>query len=102
MSLENVKRFYAHLAVDEAFQDQVRNAPSKEACTQIVRAAGYDFTTQELEDYTAQMIDPPDDLTDLDKAELETVLGGFMALRKPWPFPGPVPMYGVIWPPEVS
>jgi hypothetical protein len=33
MSLENVKKFYAHLAIDEAFQAQVKNAKNKEECS---------------------------------------------------------------------
>jgi predicted ribosomally synthesized peptide with nif11-like leader len=98
MSLENVKKFYAHLAIDEAFQARVNSANSKEECSQIVKAAGYDFTTQELEEYTAQLMDPSDDLSPLDKAELETVIGGFTALRKPYPWIQP--LYGVIWPPD--
>jgi predicted ribosomally synthesized peptide with nif11-like leader len=100
MSLENVKKFYAHLAIDEAFQARVTNAKSKEECSQIVKAAGYEFTTQELEEYTAQLMNPPDDLSPLDKAELEAVVGGFNALRKPWPWIQP--LYGVIWPPDVK
>lgn len=99
MSLENVKRFYAQLAIDEGFQAQVKGATSKDECSRIVKEAGYDFTTQELEEYTAQMMDSSDDLSPVNKAELEAVIGGFMALRKP--YPGMQPLYGVIWPPEI-
>jgi predicted ribosomally synthesized peptide with nif11-like leader len=99
MSLENVKLFYARLAIDEAFRTQVQSAQTKEECSQTVKDAGYDFTSQELEDYTAQMLNPPDGLTDLDEAELEAVMGGFQALTK-LPDGRNHQMYGVIWPPE--
>jgi predicted ribosomally synthesized peptide with nif11-like leader len=100
MSLENVKLFYARLAIDEAFRTQIQSSQTKEECRQTVKDAGYDFTSQELEDYTAQMLNPTDDLTDLDEAELETVLGGFRSLTE---FPGGLvqPLYGVIWPSEI-
>ncbi len=100
MSSENVKLFYARLAIDEVFRTQVQSSQTKEECSQTVKDAGYDFTSQELEDYTAQILNPSDALTDLGKAELETVLGGFSALTKP---PGGIvqPLYGVIWPPEI-
>jgi predicted ribosomally synthesized peptide with nif11-like leader len=97
MSVESVKLFYARLAIDEAFRTQVQNAQTKEECTQTVKDAGFDFTSQELEDYTAQILDLPDDLSELDKAELDSVLGGFSALAGG--FPGHMqPLYGVIWP----
>jgi predicted ribosomally synthesized peptide with nif11-like leader len=88
MSLENVRKFYTQLAIDEAFRNQVQNASSKEECRQTIRAAGYDFTTQELEDYTAQKIDSSDDLSEVNKAELEMVLGGFSAFVHPYPVLG--------------
>jgi predicted ribosomally synthesized peptide with nif11-like leader len=99
MSLENVKLFYAQLAIDEAFRTQVQSAQTKEECSQIVKDAGYDFTSQELEDYTAQMLNPLDDLTDLEEAELEAVMGGFRALTQ-LPDGRYHQMYGVVWPPE--
>jgi hypothetical protein len=45
-------------------------------------------------------MNPPDDLSPLDKAELEAIIGGFAALRRPWP--RIQPLYGVIWPPDVK
>jgi predicted ribosomally synthesized peptide with nif11-like leader len=105
MSLENVKLFYAQLAIDEAFRTQVQSSKTKEECSQTVKNAGFDFTYQELEDYTAQMLNPPDDLSELGKAELESVIGGFSALTSKFPGGGtwppswpPQQMYGVVWP----
>ncbi|MEH2092689.1 Nif11-like leader peptide family natural product precursor [Nostoc sp.] len=46
MSIENVKNFYENLANDEAFRNQIQAVNSKEECSQIVKAAGYDFTLE--------------------------------------------------------
>ena len=43
MSIQQVKAFYEKLSQDEAFRDQIRNVSSKEECSRIVKAAGYDF-----------------------------------------------------------
>jgi predicted ribosomally synthesized peptide with nif11-like leader len=99
MSLENVKLFYARLAIDEAFRIRVQSAQTKEECTQAVKDEGFDFTSQELEDYTAQMLNPSDEVTDLNEAELEAVIGGFNALTE-FSNLRIQPLYGVIWPPR--
>ncbi len=83
MSLENVKAFYQQLANDEAFRNQIQNIQSKEECSQIVKTAGYDFTLQEYEEYTAQLLDSDSDnseLKDLSEQELEAVFGGATSL----------------------
>lgn len=79
MFLENVKNFYARLAIDEAFRTQIQSAKSKHECSQIVRAAGYDFTQSEYEEYTVQLLESgttDGELKDLNEKELEAVLGG--------------------------
>jgi predicted ribosomally synthesized peptide with nif11-like leader len=77
MSLEDVKRFYAHLAVDEKFRAQIKSVKNKKECSQIVKSAGYDFTEVEFEEYTSSILDLTDDeLFDLDEKELEAVYGG--------------------------
>jgi predicted ribosomally synthesized peptide with nif11-like leader len=100
MSLENIKAFYQRLANDEAFRSQIQNVQSKEKCSQIVKAAGYNFTPQEYEEYTAQLLDSDSDdseLKDLSEQELEAVFGGATSLigdkyRRFYP------MYGVVFP----
>jgi predicted ribosomally synthesized peptide with nif11-like leader len=118
MSIENVKAFYARLAIDEAFRAEVEGARTQEKCAQTLKQSGYDFTQKELEDYTAQLlqVDSSDELKNLDEKELVAVLGGFQAIIQPgtnlpliyggppgsdWlrPFP-PQQMYGVVLPPE--
>jgi predicted ribosomally synthesized peptide with nif11-like leader len=81
MSHQQVKAFYEKLSKDEVFHDQIKNAKSKEDCSSIVKAAGYDFTQQEFEDYTARLleknIDDPD-LIEVGERELQAVHGGFI------------------------
>jgi predicted ribosomally synthesized peptide with nif11-like leader len=81
MSLKNVKLYYERLLVDEAFKQKIQNAGSKEKCSLLVKAAGYDFTQQELEEYTAQAIkihSSEQGMQSLSERELETVAGGML------------------------
>ncbi|NEO12628.1 Nif11-like leader peptide family natural product precursor, partial [Moorena sp. SIO3E8] len=79
---------------------QIQGVNSKDECRQIVQSAGYDFTQEELEDYTGQLLESSaaeDGLRDLDQQELEAVFGGasqVMGIKG-----GIQPLYGVIWPP---
>ncbi len=101
MSLENVKAFYERLANDQAFRAQIQGVNSKDECRQIVQSAGYDFTQEELEDYTGQLLESSaaeDGLRDLDQQELEAVFGGstqFLGING-----GLQALYGVVWPPK--
>ena len=87
---------------------------SKDECSQFVKNAGYDFTTQEFEQYTALLLElnsDNDGMTDLDEKELEAVFGGASSIDKKeleavfggvspiFDFPIVQPMYGVFWPP---
>lgn len=79
MSLDNVKAFYKRLASDELFRAQIQSAKSKHECSQIVRAAGYDFTQEEYEEFTAQLLESSatdGEIEDLNEKELEAVFGG--------------------------
>ena len=119
MSLQNVKDFYERLASDEVLRTQLQAVESKEECSQIVKNAGYDFTQEEFEEYTAQLLESSsnnDEIKDLDEKELEAVFGGastiffkdldihididkiylpMYGMPYPWPIDiGPQPMYG--------
>ena len=101
MSLESVKAFYENLATDEALRTQIQGVQSKEECSQIVKNAGYDFTREEFEEYTAELLESTatnSELTDLDEKELASIVGGATSkYLGGWPIQ---PMYGVIsWPP---
>lgn len=99
MSTENVKAFYARLAIDEAFRTQIQGVESKAECSQIVKNAGYDFTTQEFEEYTAQLLESNsdnDEMKDLDEKELEAVFGGALSIiDKYTKWPPPIQLYGI-------
>jgi predicted ribosomally synthesized peptide with nif11-like leader len=100
MSLKNVRLFYERLLTDEAFKAQIQSVSSKEQCSQIVKAEGYDFTQQEFEEYTAQMLEADSsnqELQSLNDRELEAVVGGIRSIIGR---PGLMPMYGVVPPTE--
>jgi predicted ribosomally synthesized peptide with nif11-like leader len=95
MSLKNVELFYDRLSNDEVFSAQLQGI-SKEDCNRIVKAAGYDFTQQEFEEYTAQMLDSQE-MQSVDERELEAIVGGIKGfIGKPIIRP----LYGVITPPS--
>ncbi|VEP18563.1 Nitrogen fixation protein (fragment) [Hyella patelloides LEGE 07179] len=90
MSQEQVKSFYERLAQDEVFKAQIEGAESPQECSQIMREAGYDFTQEEFEAFTAQLLDSDDaknSFDELSEKTLEAVLGGCG---------DPQPVYGVI------
>ena len=101
MSLEQVHAFYKRTASDEEFRSRLQEANSKEECSQIVKTAGFDFTQQEFEEYTARLLESDrmtDEMYDLSEKELETVFGG--GKRMPI-VPGDLmvrPMYGLFPP----
>lgn len=89
MYLENVRAFYKNLANDESFHSAIQNVNSKHECIQIVRAAGYDFSQEEFEQYTAQLLNlSKEEIKDLDVKEMAMVVGG----RRP---PANLMVYGL-------
>ena len=110
MSLENVRSFYEYLEDNEAFRDQIKAAENKEECSQIVKEAGFDFTLEEYEEYTYQLLESTnseDEIQDLGEKELAAVFGGITgrtSIIRPlygvvwpkWPPVKPMPIYGVV------
>lgn len=97
MSLENVKSFYEYLADNEAFRDQIKAAENKEECSRIVKAAGFDFTLEEYEEYTYQLLESAnseDEIQDLSEKELAAVFGGITGKAEHLQVQL---MYGVVW-----
>ena len=112
MSLESVKSFYESLRTDEVLRAQIQGVQSKEECRQIVKNAGYDFTSEEFEEYTTNLLESAladSELTDLDEKELASIVGGassslydkFKGSKLPWEFIIQ-PMYGIIFGPPIS
>jgi predicted ribosomally synthesized peptide with nif11-like leader len=80
MSIKNVELFYKRLSTDKVFSSHIQEA-NKEEFSRVVKAAGYDFTQQEFEDYTADLLDgdlSKNVLGEIGERELEAVQGGFM------------------------
>lgn len=92
MSIESAKDFYDRLATDEAFRIQLLNAANEER-TAIIQAAGYDFTPEEWESATAEILAVAEANPELDEAELEAIAGGV--------FPTIVTIYGSPLPPNL-
>ncbi|MEA5535813.1 Nif11-like leader peptide family natural product precursor [Crocosphaera sp. XPORK-15E] len=123
MSLENVRAFYERLAQDETFRSELQELKNQGECSQFVQEAGYNFTKEEFENYTSELLESSLDegeLKDLNEREMELVFGGasgnkplypfppflrdLLPSNVPWPpkpFEPPiVPLYGVIISPE--
>ena len=49
MSIESVEAFIEKLRTDEDFREQIGKAKNKEERMKLARAAGFDFTAQELD-----------------------------------------------------
>ncbi|MGK7923575.1 MAG: Nif11-like leader peptide family natural product precursor [Trichodesmium sp.] len=80
MSLENVQAFYERIADDQEFLAQLQAIETKQERKNILEEAGYDFTTEELEEYTSQMLESSDAedsvLEDLNDKQMAAVFGG--------------------------
>ena len=81
MALEQVHAFYQKVASDESFRSRIQSVNSKEECSEIVKGAGFDFTPQEFEEYTARLLEsdrPDEEIKDLSEEDLAAVAGGFI------------------------
>lgn len=92
MSIESAKAFYQRVTTDEAFQTQLQSAASEER-TAIIQEVGYDFTPEEWEAATAQVLEAAEINRELNDAELEAIAGGM---------PHMVTIYGVALPPDLN
>ena len=71
------------MAQDETFRAGLKTVKNKEECSQFVKKAGYNFTQEEFENYTAELLESSqketefqDALEELEEKELAAVLGG--------------------------
>ncbi|MEN9518374.1 MAG: hypothetical protein RLZZ381_962 [Cyanobacteriota bacterium] len=84
MSIANVKAFYQRVADDSAFSERLKNSKSKNECSQIAKEAGYDFTREEYEEFTAQLLElktTDSEFRELDREELAVVFGGMIGTK---------------------
>jgi predicted ribosomally synthesized peptide with nif11-like leader len=87
MSIKNAKAFYQRITEDSDFRTPFESASTKEERRQLIKDAGYDFTTDEWQAAIAE-IQAVDSNQEIQEAELEAVSGGFQA----------VAIYGVVLP----
>ena len=119
MLIKSILEFYKRLVKDKQFRTKLENASNPEECQQAIREAGYNFTPEEFESATAEILsknkirDLDVSLSNVSDEELEVVFGGVWSRYwnwKPWkPWKPPIiddpiiqPHYGgiVIDPPE--
>lgn len=103
MSIENVKAFYEKLAIDEAFRVQINSSQSKQECIQIIQSAGFNFTQEEFEDFTGNLLDEITDnqaLGELKEKELELAIGGTTSSILGFKYLSIQPKYGSVRPVE--
>jgi predicted ribosomally synthesized peptide with nif11-like leader len=89
MTIENAKAFYQRMTEDSDFRTPFEEASTNEERQQLIKDAGYDFTTEEWQEAVAE-IQAADSNQELQEEELEAIAGGVQA----------VALYGVIWPPD--
>jgi len=66
MSIESAKKFMVRIKTDEEFALKISECKAKEARMEAVKAAGFDFTPEELADVNSELSDD----------ELDQVAGG--------------------------
>jgi len=101
MSLQNVQAFYERIAEDREFLAQLQATQTQEEGKKILAEAGYDFTSEELEEYTSQMLestDPENNMfEELNEEQMAAVVGGLSKISfipEDWFFIAQ-PMYGI-------
>lgn len=97
MSLEHVRAFYFKVANDESFRSQIQSVSSKEECTQLVKSAGFDFTSQEFEKYTEELLEHDhsgQEVSSLPEEDLVAVTAGAYFFSPKFPV-RIRPMYGI-------
>ena len=106
MFLENVIGFYKRLVKDKDFRSQLESASNSSECRKMMREAGYEFTQEEFETATVQILekkglrDLDDGLTDLSEEDLELAFGGISRFwDRKWPIPIMQTHYGVVYQP---
>jgi predicted ribosomally synthesized peptide with nif11-like leader len=87
MSIESAKAFYQRMTEDSDFRTPFESASTKEERRQLIKEAGYDFTTDEWQAVVTE-IQAADSNEELQEEELEAIAGGIH----------PAADYGVVFP----
>lgn len=113
MLIKSILEFYKRLVKDKQFRTKLENTSNSEECQQAIKEAGFNFTPEEFESATAEILsknkirDLDVSLSNVSDEELEVVFGGVWSRYwswkrwKPWKPPvddDPVvqPLYGVV------
>ncbi|MFM6321960.1 MAG: Nif11-like leader peptide family RiPP precursor [Microcystis panniformis] len=81
MSVEQTKAFYQRIATDKDFRSRFQNLENCEEFYNLVKKSDYDFTEQEFEAFTCQLLEAEclkNQVQDLNERELASILGGFL------------------------
>lgn len=91
--LEKVKEFLTRLIKDRAFLTQLENSNINER-NEFLQNTGYNFSKEEFETATIQLLDLKEkgEFTELSEEELVAAVGGFIGGK----YPIVQPLYGVI------
>ena len=90
MFLENVISFYKRLVKDKDFRTQLESASNSSECKKIMQEAGYEFTQEEFETATVQILeenklrDLDDSFSELSEQEVELAVGGVWSSYWGW------------------
>lgn len=92
--IEKVKEFLVKLVKDKAFQDRLETSSIDEQ-NQFLQASGYNFTKQEFEAATLEILESKErgEFNELSNEELVAVVGGYVGE------PIATPIYGLPLPP---
>lgn len=96
MSIESAKAFYQRVTTEPSFRAQIESYSGEERIT-FLQGLGYNFTQEEWEAATAEILETASIDEELNEIELEAVAGGTTNWIKAI-FPGVIALYGVIYP----
>lgn len=95
MSVESAKEFILRVGTDEEFRERIANASSPEEGKRIAQEAGYDFTDEDYQTATSQIIESESPEGELSDEQLESVAGGVLnwsGIQSQL-----IAAYGVVW-----
>ncbi|MEH1770599.1 Nif11-like leader peptide family natural product precursor [Nostoc sp.] len=76
MSIESAKALYTKLLVDEEFRAELEEAATKHQRCEILQAAGFDYTPDELKVAKTELLESAATNDELTKTEEEKIVGG--------------------------
>lgn len=84
MSLESARAFASKMKEDETFRKSFIETGSKEKAMELVKARGYDFSLDEINQVRAEHTASSKESTTLSDADLDKVAGGYCGCGWCW------------------